>query len=90
MSRSLIYQRPKSSFGDWPNERRMQAEVDVLSGNSEEVTMANSAATPSRSIQSMPVRIHDAPRLANLAGDQRQLLVRNPTHIDRNVQQIVG
>jgi hypothetical protein len=68
----------------------MQADVDVLSGNSEEVTMANSAATPSTSIQSMPVRIHDAWRLANLAGDQRELLVRNPAHINRNVQQIVG
>ena len=41
------------------------------------------------SIQSMPVRIHDARRLANLAGNRPQLLVRNSTHIGLNVQQLV-
>ena len=30
----------------------------------------------------MPVRIHDARRLADLAGDQRQLLVGQPTDVD--------
>jgi hypothetical protein len=38
----------------------------------------------------MPIRIHDAWRLANLAGDLRELLVRNPTYVDRDMQQIVG
>jgi hypothetical protein len=41
-------------------------------------------------VQSMPVRIHDAWRLAHLTGDQRELLIGNPTHIDGNVQQIAG
>ncbi len=43
-----------------------------------------------KSVQSMPVRIHDAGRLADLAGDQRQLLVRHPTHINRDVQPVIG
>lgn len=51
---------------------------------------ANATRVPSSSIQPMPVRIHDAWRLANLAGDQRHLLVGNSTHVNRDVQQIVG
>ena len=37
----------------------------------------------------MPVSVHDAGRLANLAGDQRRMLVGNPTHIHLDVQEIV-
>jgi hypothetical protein len=41
------------------------------------------------SIQSVPIGIHDARRLPNLAGDQRQLVIRKPTHVDLDVKQIV-
>ena len=41
------------------------------------------------SIQSMPIRIDDAGGLANLAGDQRQLFIRNPTDVDFDVQHLV-
>jgi hypothetical protein len=41
------------------------------------------------SVQSMPIRVQDARRLANLLGDQRKLLISDPTHIDRDVKQIV-
>ena len=40
------------------------------------------------SIQSMPIHIHDTERLADLAGDQLQLLVGQPTDIDLNMQEI--
>jgi hypothetical protein len=47
------------------------------------------AALRANSIQSMPIRIDDAGRLADLADDESQLLVGNPTHVDLNVQYIV-
>ena len=41
------------------------------------------------SIQSMPIRVDDAECLADLANDEFQLLIGDPTHVDLNVQDIV-
>jgi hypothetical protein len=41
------------------------------------------------SIQSMPIGVHDAGRLTNLADDKRQLLIGKSEHVDRNVKNMV-
>jgi hypothetical protein len=37
----------------------------------------------------MPIGVHDAKGLPNLPGDQRQLVIRKPTHVHLDVKQIV-
>ena len=47
------------------------------------------AAVAVPSIQSIPVRVHDGRRLADLSNDEHQLFIGNPTYVDLDVQQIV-
>jgi hypothetical protein len=41
------------------------------------------------SIKSVPISVHDAGRLTNFAGNQRQLFIGDTAHVDFDVQQIV-
>lgn len=45
---------------------------------------------PRAALESMPVRVDDARRLANFCGDEPQLLFRKPEDVHLNVKSIIG